>query len=151
MSTKKQSFFLSLLNAIIFTLLAHVKMSVAYAEAWKAPLNFTPRKPAALVVYFFLVLIAFYIVKVYRTRGFVIVMSIFLLAFLGLRSETRMFLEYQGYTNISVGIPTMDCFMYGDLGLEFSGNFPDTSERRNGFACIENLDTRTFRSLYYTE
>ena len=151
MSTKKQSFLLSLLYATTFTFVALVRISFAYAEAWKAPLNFMPRKPVALVVYFFLVLIAFYIVKVYRTRGFVIVMTIFFLSLLGLRSETRMFLEYQGYTNVSVGNPTMDCFMYGDLGLEFSGNFPDTSEYRNGFACMEGLDIRTFRSLYYSE
>ena len=89
MSTKKQSFFLSLFSAIVFTLVAHIRISFAYAEAWKAPLNFTPRKPVVLVVYFFLVLIAFYIVKVYRTRGFVIVMSIFFLALLVLTLRNK--------------------------------------------------------------
>lgn len=149
MSIKKKNLLLSLFNATVFTLVAHVNISFAYAKAWKAPLSLIPRQPISLGVYFLFVLVVFYIVKVYRTRGFVIVMVIFLLSFFGLRLETSIFLEDQGYTNISVGNPTMDCFMYGDLGLGFSGDYPDV-ERRDGFACLEKFNPLTFRSLYYT-
>ncbi len=139
----------SLLSAFTLTLIAHIQNARAYAKAFllEKP-SYIPREPLMLVGYFVVIFLIYVLVRTYKEKALAGVLIALAVVVFAVRLESRSYLQWLGYQEISVGLPAKECSTLYDLGTTFEAIDPYTNLPVKGFVCWD--DFTTWQASYYT-